>query len=287
MTPITSLVTPMTSLVMGACNAARFLYESLESVQVQTVDDWELVLVDDGSTDLTAAIGLAFARRDRRFRVLPQAHAGIAAARNAGFAATDVRSGHIAFLDADDLWETNALEALLGALAGRPEAVGVCGAAYHLDARGVPFGGVKTPVGPAIDRPLPFERLSEAFALPPGAFLVRRWACEAAGPFDAATLGCDDWDFWLRLALNGPVLPIGDLVVGYRRHDANLTNHERLVDEGRDRLRQKIASYQRARAARHPEDAAGKGRQKTKASTVPRMDGPTAPGSGEGDSGGE
>jgi glycosyltransferase involved in cell wall biosynthesis len=92
------------AVVIPAHNAERFLKEALESIRVQTVRPAEVILVNDGSVDGTAAIGLA-----HQVTVISQPHMGHAAARNTGIRATS--QPWIAFLDADDVWEADKLEA--------------------------------------------------------------------------------------------------------------------------------------------------------------------------------
>lgn len=243
-----------TSIVVAAHDAERFLWEALDRVRAQTDPDWECVLVDDGSADLTAAAAQALARREPRLRVLTQPRQGVSAARNAALAATDPHAEFLVFLDADDVWEPDALATLRAALEARPDTVGVYGAAFYLDACGRTFGNVGAlgdgPQGFAADLTGGgFGLPQEAFLLPPGAFLLRRWACEAAGPFDAAVPGCEDWDLWLRLSLFGPLAAVPETVIGYRRHEHNITDRERLTREGRDRLLLKAEAYRRARRA--------------------------------------
>jgi len=115
------------SVVIPACNAAIHLRETIESVLVQTFTDWELVIVDDGSTDATYRVASRFARRDSRIRVVRQPNAGLSAARNSGYAVTDAASRHVVFLDSDDVWTQDALEVLVAALDARPEAAAANG----------------------------------------------------------------------------------------------------------------------------------------------------------------
>ena len=101
---------------MPAYNAERYLAEAIESVRLQSLADWELLLVDDGSTDGTRAIAADFAARDPRIHLLASAldRNGAAAARNAGIAAA--RGDYICFLDSDDLFEPGKLAADVAAL---------------------------------------------------------------------------------------------------------------------------------------------------------------------------
>lgn len=106
---------PSVSIVMPVYNAGGYLRETVASVQAQTFRDFELILVDDGSTDGSAAACDAFAAEDSRVRVLHQANGGICRARNAGLAAA--RGTWLAFSDHDDRWEPDYLETALAAAA--------------------------------------------------------------------------------------------------------------------------------------------------------------------------
>jgi glycosyltransferase involved in cell wall biosynthesis len=108
--PTPKVPTPKVSVVMPVYNTARYLGESVGSVLAQTFPDWELLAVDDGSTDDAPRILDDYAKRDPRVKVIHQANAGLSAARNAGM---DVACGeYLCFLDDDDLLEPQALEVL-------------------------------------------------------------------------------------------------------------------------------------------------------------------------------
>lgn len=96
------------SVVMPAYNAAATIGSSIASVQQQTRGDWELIVVDDGSTDRTAELAETAAAEDPRIRVIRQRNRGVAAARNAGI--DSARGRYLAFLDADDTWLPAKLE---------------------------------------------------------------------------------------------------------------------------------------------------------------------------------
>lgn len=94
---------PRISVILPAYNAADFLDAAVQSVQAQSFTDWELIIVEDGAKDNTAAICDRLAADDARIRVIHKANAGVSAARNDGM---DAACGElIAFLDADDLYE--------------------------------------------------------------------------------------------------------------------------------------------------------------------------------------
>ena len=106
---------PLVSVVMPSFNAERYIAESIDSVMAQTVEDLELIVVDDGSTDGTAAVAAARQRRDPRIRLLPQkANRGPAYARNVGI--DHARGEMIAFIDSDDVWRPEKTEKQVAAM---------------------------------------------------------------------------------------------------------------------------------------------------------------------------
>ncbi|MFH7595470.1 bifunctional glycosyltransferase family 2 protein/CDP-glycerol:glycerophosphate glycerophosphotransferase [Streptomyces racemochromogenes] len=107
---------PRLSIVVPSYNVELYLDECLESLAAQTFDDFEVVIVDDGSTDNSAAIAKAFAERDKRFRVVLQENAGLGAARNVGFRHASPDSEYIAFVDSDDTMPADAYQKLIDAL---------------------------------------------------------------------------------------------------------------------------------------------------------------------------
>ncbi len=105
---------PRLSVVIPVYNVEEFLPECLQSVTAQSFEDYEVLLVDDGSTDGSAAIAEEFARRDPRFRVISQANGGLSKARNTGTA--HATGEYLAFLDSDDALAPNAYDLLVGSL---------------------------------------------------------------------------------------------------------------------------------------------------------------------------
>ena len=105
---------PRLSIVIPVYNVERYLGECLDSVLAQTFGDYEVIVVNDGSTDGSAALAEDFARRDPRFRLVHQENGGLSKARNTGI---DVATGeYMAFLDSDDALPPDAYELLVGTL---------------------------------------------------------------------------------------------------------------------------------------------------------------------------
>jgi glycosyltransferase involved in cell wall biosynthesis len=224
-------------ILVCAYNAERFLSHALASIQAQTYADWRCLVVDDGSTDGTAALVDALAVGDTRFSVLRAAHEGVARARDKGLARLEASCSGVVFLDSDDVWCPHALSTLYGALAAHPEWVGVHGLADYIDSAGQPqapgefaaagrrriglFAGRMVPW--PLEAPTCLESvLYSNTVYPPGVMLVRQDAYRHAGPF--ATHACEDWDMIIRLARQGCIGFVPEVVLGYRRHATNSTN---------------------------------------------------------------
>src|SRR5579863_2754442 len=103
---------PLISIVMPCYNAGKYLYASIQSVIDQTLIDWELIIVDDGSTDDSADIAFQMAIKDNRIRVIRKSNGGYVSARLYGYSQTDPQSRYILFYDADDQLDPVMLQAL-------------------------------------------------------------------------------------------------------------------------------------------------------------------------------
>lgn len=215
------------SVIMPYLNAAAHLAEAIESVIAQTYADWELVLVDDGSSDTGPAIAQSYAGRDERLVMLPPDphHRGAAAARNRGIAAS--RGSLIAFLDADDLYTSAKLRHDVAALDIDPEAAWVYGATrwFHED------GGKRDYVdrlGVRLDRRYaPPEILTRIILEERGdipctcGVMIRRKALETIGGFEERFALYEDQSLWVKLLLAYPVRIISGCHALYRQHESS------------------------------------------------------------------
>jgi glycosyltransferase involved in cell wall biosynthesis len=230
---------PSISIVIPAYNAELYLGATLDSVQAQTVQDWECIVVSDGSTDTTEAIAERYAAADPRIQVARQPNAGRAAAVNLGFTHSFPSSEFITFMDSDDVWLPDALESMRGELRKHPEAAAVSGLGDFIDRNGAPLEtgtfadvgrkryGVKGRKVTLLDpsEPSTFASLAWATSIwPPGLLLARRTAYELAGPFDSAMWPSDDWDITIRLSRHGDIIFLDRIVLLYRRHPANASS---------------------------------------------------------------
>lgn len=181
-------------IVIPAFNAARWLGEAIDSVLAQTVSDWVMTIVDDGSTDATASVAGAVA--DPRVRLIRQANTGVSTARNRGLAATDAEA--ILFLDADDWLAPDALARLARALEAAPDAVAAVGPYVRVTETGRRIRVAAPPSGDLLRSLLVRNLFANG-----GHLLIRRAKLHASGPFDPRLSYGEDWEYWTRLARLG------------------------------------------------------------------------------------
>jgi glycosyltransferase involved in cell wall biosynthesis len=228
------MLEPNISVVIPT-HGGRFLAAAVASVQAQTVDDWELVIVDDGSADGTADVAADLAARDPRIRVVTNArNAGVAAARNRGIGAISAGSEYVAFLDHDDLWFPEALQLLRAELIARPTASAAHGLSIGIDHLGNRFERSPPPrrwglIGGRIEewpphRPTEFANLAyEDCIISTGSGLIRRTQLMALGGFDLRAERADDYDMWIRLARRSEIGFVNRPVLAYRHHENQTT----------------------------------------------------------------
>lgn len=206
-------MTPVISIIMPCYNAAAHLAQSVGSVLAQTRADWELIIVDDGSTDASWQELQRLAATDPRIRVLRQPNAGAAAARNR--ALLEARGVHTAFLDADDSWHPEFLESMEAALASDPDAgIAYCG--WQNLGLG---GGRDAPfVPPEYENSDKIQALLGGCRWPIHAALVRTEAIHDSGRFDERLSSCMDFDLWLRLGTIHRLVRVPRVLAYYHHH---------------------------------------------------------------------
>lgn len=192
------------SVIMPVHNYGAYIGDALRSVAAQTLRDLECIVVDDASTDNTAAVVDEFVQRDPRFRLIRlERNQGVAAARNRALA--EARGCYIQFLDADDLLPPRKLEIHAAHLDAHPEEAVVYSDHYRFIHAGTPLphSGLApneqlTGRGQAV-----VARLLRSNVFRMNAVLVRREAVQAIGPFYPEFRYIEDWDLWLRMAASG------------------------------------------------------------------------------------
>lgn len=216
----------LVSVVIPAYNAENYVRDTIESALAQTFKQYEIIVVDDGSIDNTARVVQEFGDA---IRYIYQENKGLSAARNT--AIRNSKAEIIALLDADDLWEPNYLEAMIGLIDRYPEAAGVyCGFQY-IDALGRIVGKPSLKVTPP---EIFYETLVlEGNWLVPCSVLFRKQLAENVGLFDESLMALEDADMWIRLSAHHPFVGIPKALVRYRKHTNNMTKDpKRMIEAG-------------------------------------------------------
>ena len=187
---------PLVSVIIPTYNRDWIVKEAIDSVLAQDFNDYELIVVDDGSDDRTPEILAAY---EDQLTMIRQANSGVSAARNRGIAAAAGRL--IAFLDSDDLWLPQKLSAQVKFFADHPDAV-ICqteerwvrnGVRVNPKKRHLKFSGMI------------FERSLALCLVSPSAVMMKRSLFKAVGVFDEDLPACEDYDLWLRISCRYPV----------------------------------------------------------------------------------
>jgi glycosyltransferase involved in cell wall biosynthesis len=224
-------VNELVSIVMPVWNREDFLEEAIESVLAQTYSHWELLVVDDGSTDRTPYIARRYADAHRSIRLLEhrwRAHLGSSAARNRALA---VAAGtYVAFLDSDDVWFPTSLDRLVELLEGSADAAAACGSTLWW------YSWADEPTGQDFSDEAGFRLAGEGgIVQPPGAatrflddggavpctcsFIVASDAIRHVGALESEFSGAyDDQVLYMKLALRFPIYVTNAIVSKYRRH---------------------------------------------------------------------
>jgi len=213
--PETDRQTTTVSVIIPAYNQALYVSQAIQSVLDQTYPNFELIVVDDGSTDESPKILAGI--QDPRLRVISQPNAGLSAARNTGLRVSSAPL--ITLLDADDYFFPDKLAVLSAFLEAHPEIGMVSGGYQIVNQAGETLRQfVKSPTS----LKLPELLLGNPFV--PTAVMFRKQWIDRVGLFDEALRACEDWDLWLRMASAGCQFAwVEHIVVAYRYHQGQMT----------------------------------------------------------------
>lgn len=211
---------PLISVLMCAFNAERYIAETVESVLRQTLEDFELVVVDDGSTDDTPGILADFAKRDPRLRIITGPNAGIPQAANVGLAAC--RGQFIARIDADDIAKPRRLEVQVQYL--RDHDLVACGTWHDLiDERGRLLKLLKTPVD---NETIQDRALKGHGSICNPTSMIRRQPFVDLGGYSEDLPVAEDLDSWLRLGEVGNLGNVPECLAQYRLHSHSISEQK-------------------------------------------------------------
>jgi glycosyltransferase involved in cell wall biosynthesis len=214
------------TIITPAYNAEPYLADTIRSALSQTFGDFEMLIVDDGSTDRTAAIARHFADRDPRIRLLCQANGGISVARNSAIA--QARAPVLALLDSDDIWMPTYLQEQLRVLEASPGAGVVSANALNLGGR---FDGLPLRRVPPGVHTISLRSLIEVENSVCIMSIFRRAVLDRIGGFDTTLRSSEDYDFWLRAAVAGFPILFNSVPLGYyrRRAESVSADYDRML----------------------------------------------------------
>lgn len=211
------MATPIVSVVMSVFNGERFLREAVESILQQSLRDFEFIIIDDGSTDQSAAILHSYQTHDLRVKVCRKEHSGLIESLNQGCRLA--QSGYIARMDADDIAHQDRLERQVAFMDAHPE-IGVLGGAVEwIDASGNSLGTHRYPA----EDPQIKATLLEGSALWHPTVLLRREAFVVAGGYRSIVVDAEDYDLWLRIADRFQLANLEAVLLKYRIHPSQVS----------------------------------------------------------------
>lgn len=210
---------PFISVIIPTYNCARFLMESVGSVLSQTYRPYEIIVIDDGSTDNTKEVLQPVMQRIKYVQL--EQNKGSPVVRNIGIQAA--QGEYVAFLDADDVWLPEKLQTDRECFDKHPDVGMVYSKHINIDEKGVVFHG-------AMKKRLPCGKIfvqlfSEQNFIITSSVVVRKAVFETTGLFDEQLFNCQDWDMWLRIAFYFKSAGIDKPLVKYRHNPHSLSKN--------------------------------------------------------------
>ncbi len=205
--------TPRISVIIPTYNHSNYVVETLESVLAQSFNDFEIIVVNDGSTDNTVEVLNPFIEKGL-IQYYEQENKGQASARNLGF--KHACGEYIAFLDDDDIFPINKLETQLNRMQGTSIAAigGVSGRIIE--------GKIQYPACENEEQIFKFEDIFDGSPFySPGQVLISSKHLKAVNGFDSEIWGADDLDLWMRLSKHGDIIKTPEIALWYRVHSGN------------------------------------------------------------------
>jgi len=201
---------PIISIIIPCYNQAHFLKECINSVLAQDFGDWEIILVNDGSTDNTLKVALDFAQKDQRVNVIDKENGGLSSARNAGI--RQAKGKFIHFLDSDDFVLQGFYTAMIDSF-NATENVDIIVSGYQYYSSDSGFFQIVE----GQEKNYDLQDFLNGNIAPPVAFCLKADLIPSIGNFDETLKSAEDWDFWLRvLKANKVVKGLSKPLVTYR-----------------------------------------------------------------------
>ncbi len=227
------------SIVIPAYNAEQYLGETIESVLAQTFDDFELLIIDDGSTDNTAEIVSNYSLKDNRVKLISQENQGVSIARNTGIKIA--KGEYIAFLDSDDKWLPNKLAAHIEHFEKTPD-LGISFARVEF----ITFDGKSTNYfsRSRLSKIAPKHLYYENIIITPSNVVIRRNIFDNIAGFDSNLSGTEDAELFFRIIYQGwKIEGIDKVLVCYRTNQAGISSNLYRMEEDWNKFNLKIKTY--------------------------------------------
>jgi hypothetical protein len=248
-------MTPILSIIIPTYNRARYVTRAIDAIRHQAFTEWELIIVDDGSTDETSSVLPVIAAEDSRINYIRQSNSGVSVARNTGMAAMHPESRYIMFHDDDDWLTEDALVRLKALADAFPEAPAVTGLPRHCDDSGYSsetldncYGARRIAVGRnGLAENVPFGA-PETFSsmviwcgiATPALALIRRDAFAKTGGFVTRCQPSEDWLLWLELTRQGDIPRTGTFTLNKRVHPGAVTQNGKVMSAGEPAVRREL-----------------------------------------------
>ncbi len=220
----------LVSIVMPAYNAAAYINDAIASVLSQSYQLWELLVIDDGSTDNTAMLIKRAQNKDQRIIYYHQLNKGLGGARNAAFSMA--KGEWIAFLDSDDIWHPDKLMIQMEYAAKHRHIDLFFSQGEYLHQQETALSGYDSLIG-EYSAKIMYQQLMEHNAIPVLSVCLKTELLNKAGTHDSGFLigGCEDWDQWLRCSLSGAAFyGIADRLFKYRVHEGGMSANTRRMN---------------------------------------------------------
>lgn len=213
---------PKVSVVIPAYNSERFIAETLESVFNQSYQDFEVIVVDDGSSDGTDKV---ISRYEGRLTYIRKKNEGISVARNTGIA--QARGEYVAFIDHDDIWLPEKLKEQMALLEGNKEIYLCFSDVYIIDEKGRRGKNVFK-ICPAHSG-MVFKQLLKDNFIPVITAVIKKEVFKEIGLFNPQYRIAEDWDLFLRISKQYPVVFVNRPLAKYRIHSGSFSRHRNLM----------------------------------------------------------
>jgi len=215
---------PLVSVIMPAYNREKFIAESIESTLSQTYENFELIIIDDGSKDQTVAIAKKYLDDPRVSIIENPKNMGIASTRNR--AIRSAKGEYIAMLDSDDIWiDKEKLRKQIEFLETHTDHAMIGGGIVYIDVNGA---RLKTMIFPSRDSDIR-KTILRRNQFAQSTLLCRTEALIHTGLYSTRFMISDDYDLWLRIGRRWKFANMNDVVTGYRIHGGNITHKKRLT----------------------------------------------------------